>query len=111
MQPCRTAAPLKYHEGHDFIGSLYVPASGEKAWGALRAIEPLTGEKLGVQVHIAAMGRNPFNRSARSSSPEIPSNFIALDARKRARIYGTYSLARPSTRRPSRTCSTASNTW
>ena len=35
----------KYHEGHDFLGSFYVPASVEKASGALRALDPFTGEK------------------------------------------------------------------
>jgi alcohol dehydrogenase (cytochrome c) len=40
-----TNAPQKYHEGHDFLGSVYVPASGEKAWGALRAFDPFTGTK------------------------------------------------------------------
>ena len=40
-----SAAPQKYHEGHDFLGSIYVPASGEKGWGALRALDPFTGEK------------------------------------------------------------------
>ena len=40
-----SAAPQKYHEGHDFLGSVYVPASGEKAWGALRALDPFTGNK------------------------------------------------------------------
>jgi alcohol dehydrogenase (cytochrome c) len=40
-----TGAPQKYHEGHDFIGSVYVPAHGEKAWGALRAFDPITAEK------------------------------------------------------------------
>ncbi|HUA21779.1 MAG TPA: PQQ-dependent dehydrogenase, methanol/ethanol family [Bryobacteraceae bacterium] len=40
-----TSAPQKYHEGHDFIGSVYVQASGEQPSGALRAFDPLTGEK------------------------------------------------------------------
>ena len=40
-----TANPQKYHEGHDFIGSVYVPAKGEKTSGAMRALDPLTGEK------------------------------------------------------------------
>ena len=40
-----TGAPQKYHEGHDFLGSVYVPARGEKAWGAMRAFDPLSGEK------------------------------------------------------------------
>jgi alcohol dehydrogenase (cytochrome c) len=40
-----SAAPQKYHEGHDFLGSVYMPASGEKAGGALRALDPFTGER------------------------------------------------------------------
>ena len=40
-----SAAPQKYHVGHDFLGSIYVPASGQKASGALRALDPFTGEK------------------------------------------------------------------
>ncbi len=40
-----TAAPQKYHEGHDFLGSIYVPATGKRAWGALRALDPFTGQK------------------------------------------------------------------
>ncbi len=40
-----SAAPQKYHEGHDFIGSVYGPAKGEKTAGAMRALDPLTGEK------------------------------------------------------------------
>jgi alcohol dehydrogenase (cytochrome c) len=40
-----SGAPQKYHEGHDFIGSIYVPAKGEKTSGAMRALDPFTGEK------------------------------------------------------------------
>ena len=40
-----TGAPQKYHEGHDFIGSIYVPAKGEKTSGAMRALDPFTGQK------------------------------------------------------------------
>ena len=40
-----SAAPQKYHEGHDFIGSVYVPAKGEKTAGAMLALDPFTGEK------------------------------------------------------------------
>src|SRR5579863_5401464 len=40
-----SAAPQKYHEGHDFLGSIYVPATGEKTWGAMRALDPFTGEQ------------------------------------------------------------------
>lgn len=40
-----SAAPQKYHVGHDFIGSVYVPAKGEKASGAMLALDPISGEK------------------------------------------------------------------
>ena len=40
-----SGAPQKYHAGHDFLGSIYVPAKGEKASGAMRALDPFTGEK------------------------------------------------------------------
>jgi len=40
-----SAAPQKFHAGHDFLGSIYVPASGERGWGALRALDPFTGER------------------------------------------------------------------
>jgi alcohol dehydrogenase (cytochrome c) len=40
-----SGVPQKYHEGHDFLGSIYVPAKGEKTAGAMRAFDPFTGEK------------------------------------------------------------------
>lgn len=40
-----SGAPQKYHEGHDFIGSVYVPAKGERTSGAMTALDPITGEK------------------------------------------------------------------
>lgn len=40
-----TGAPQKYHEGHDFLGSIYVPAPGERGGGALKAFDPFTGEE------------------------------------------------------------------
>jgi alcohol dehydrogenase (cytochrome c) len=40
-----SGAPQRYHAGHDFIGSIYVPAKGERSVGAIEAIDPFTGEK------------------------------------------------------------------
>jgi alcohol dehydrogenase (cytochrome c) len=39
-----TDAPQKYRAGHDFLGSVYVPDPVARPTGALKAIDPLTGE-------------------------------------------------------------------
>jgi alcohol dehydrogenase (cytochrome c) len=39
-----SAAPQPFHPGHPYLGSVYYKPSAEKAWGALRAIDPFTGE-------------------------------------------------------------------
>jgi alcohol dehydrogenase (cytochrome c) len=39
-----TKAPQKYRAGHDFLGSVYVPDPIERPRGAVKAIDPLTGE-------------------------------------------------------------------
>jgi len=76
-----TNAPQKYHEGHDFLGSVYVPASGEKAWGALRAFDPFTGEKKWEFKYFT-----PPNGGALSTAGGVvfagdsDGNFVALDA-------------------------------
>jgi alcohol dehydrogenase (cytochrome c) len=77
-----TSAPQKYHEGHDFLGSVYVPASGEKAWGALRAFDPFTGEKKWEFKYFT-----PPNGGCLSTAGGVvfagdsDGNFLALDAR------------------------------
>ena len=77
-----TNAPQKYHEGHDFLGSVYVPASGEKAWGALRAFDPFTGQRKWEFKYFT-----PPNGGALSTAGGVvfagdsDGNFVALDAR------------------------------
>jgi alcohol dehydrogenase (cytochrome c) len=77
-----TSAPQKYHEGHDFIGSVYVQASGEKAWGALRAFDPFTGEKKWEFPYFT-----PPNGGCLSTAGGLvfagdsDGNFVAVDAR------------------------------
>jgi alcohol dehydrogenase (cytochrome c) len=39
-----TAAKQEFRPGRTYLGSVYVPASNERAWGALRAIDPDNGE-------------------------------------------------------------------
>jgi alcohol dehydrogenase (cytochrome c) len=76
-----SAAPQQYHEGHDFLGSVYVPASGEKAGGALRALDPFTGERKWEFKYAS-----PPNGGVLSTAGGVvfagdsEGNFIALDA-------------------------------
>jgi alcohol dehydrogenase (cytochrome c) len=39
-----TAAPQELHPGHPYVGSTYFKPVGEPSWGALRALDPLTGK-------------------------------------------------------------------
>jgi alcohol dehydrogenase (cytochrome c) len=41
-----TAAPQPYAEGQRFVGSAGIPVRGERGWGAVRAFDPHTGEKV-----------------------------------------------------------------
>jgi len=46
MEQCHKyfSSPQSYRDGHYFFGSAFQPQPGEKGWGALRAIDPRTGE-------------------------------------------------------------------
>jgi alcohol dehydrogenase (cytochrome c) len=39
-----TALPQPFHPGHPYIGSVYYKPVDDKPWGALRALDPTTGE-------------------------------------------------------------------
>jgi alcohol dehydrogenase (cytochrome c) len=39
-----TAKSQPFHEGHAYLGSTYYKPVGQPAWGALRALDPLTGK-------------------------------------------------------------------
>jgi alcohol dehydrogenase (cytochrome c) len=77
-----TGAPQKYHEGHDFLGSIYVPAKGERGGGALKAFDPFTGEKKWEFGYFS-----PPNGGVVSTAGGVvfagdsEGNFIAFDAR------------------------------
>jgi alcohol dehydrogenase (cytochrome c) len=76
-----TNAPQKYRAGHDFLGSVYVPDPVERPRGALKAIDPLTGEIKWEFPYFS----NP-NGGALSTAGGVvfagdsDGNFIALDA-------------------------------
>jgi alcohol dehydrogenase (cytochrome c) len=76
-----TAGPQKYHEGHDFLGSIYVPASGERAWGALRAIDPLTGKRMWEFKYSSPPWGGALSTAGKVVfAGDAEGNFIALDA-------------------------------
>jgi alcohol dehydrogenase (cytochrome c) len=39
-----TGIPQPFHPGHPYLGSVYYKPADERAWGALRAIDPATGQ-------------------------------------------------------------------
>jgi alcohol dehydrogenase (cytochrome c) len=77
-----TSAPQKYRAGHDFLGSVYVPDPVMRPTGALKALDPLTGELKWEFPYFS----NP-NGGALSSAGGVvfagdsDGNFIVLDAR------------------------------
>ena len=77
-----TSSPQQYRAGHDFLGSVYVPDSVERPKGALKALDPMTGEKKWEFPYFS----NP-NGGALSTAGNVvfagdsDGNFIALDAR------------------------------
>jgi alcohol dehydrogenase (cytochrome c) len=77
-----TAAPQKYRQGHVFVGSAYVGTKGEKAWGALRAFDPLTAEKKWEFKYVSP----PYGGALSTAggivfAGDSEGNFIAFDAR------------------------------
>jgi alcohol dehydrogenase (cytochrome c) len=77
-----TSAPQTYREGHDFLGSVYVPDPVTRPTGALKALDPSTGAEKWEFKYFS----NP-NGGALSTAGELvfagdsDGNFIALDAR------------------------------
>ena len=77
-----TSAPQKYRAGHDFLGSVYVPDPVERPRGALKALDPLSGEVKWEFPYFS----NP-NGGALSTAGGLvfagdsDGNFIALDAK------------------------------
>jgi alcohol dehydrogenase (cytochrome c) len=77
-----TAASQKYHEGHDFLGSVYVPVKNEKTSGAMRAFDPLTGEKKWEFKYFSPpWGGALSTAGGLVFGGDAEGNFIAFDAR------------------------------
>ncbi len=76
-----SSAP-KFREGHIFWGSTYGPVSDEKDWGALRALDPRTGEiKWEFKYYSAPNAGVVSTAGGLVFAGDNEGNLIALDAR------------------------------
>jgi alcohol dehydrogenase (cytochrome c) len=77
-----TGASQKYRPGHDFLGSIYVPAPTERPSGALEALDPLTGARQwGFKYFSTPWGGALSTGGVVVFAGDADGNFIALDAR------------------------------
>jgi alcohol dehydrogenase (cytochrome c) len=77
-----TSAPQPYREGHDFLGSVYVPDPVIRPTGALKALDPITGaEKWSFPYFSNPNGGALSTAGGVVFAGESDGNFIALDAR------------------------------
>ncbi len=77
-----TGASQKYRPGHDFLGSIYVPAPSERPSGALTALDPLTGEKQWEFKYFSTPWGGALSTAGGVVfAGDADGNFIALDAR------------------------------
>ncbi|HXH68656.1 MAG TPA: PQQ-dependent dehydrogenase, methanol/ethanol family [Candidatus Limnocylindrales bacterium] len=73
--------PQQYVAGRLFLGSMYVPATKEKDWGAVRAIDPKTGEvRWEYKEFSATWAGNLSTAGHLVFTGDLEGNFIALDA-------------------------------
>jgi alcohol dehydrogenase (cytochrome c) len=78
-----STAPQENEPGHAYYGSAYFPAAdAEPYWGALRAIDPLTGEKRWEFRHITPSWSGVLSTAGGLVfTGDSEGNFIALDAK------------------------------
>jgi alcohol dehydrogenase (cytochrome c) len=77
-----TGAPQEYRPGHDFLGSVYVPAPHERPSGTLKALDPLTGaQKWEFKYFSTPEGGALSTAGNVVFAGDADGNFIALDAR------------------------------
>ncbi len=77
-----STAPQPYEEGHAFYGSAYFPNDdAQPFWGALRAIDPETGEKKWEFKHVSPTWAGVLSTAGGLVfTADAEGNFIALDA-------------------------------
>jgi len=77
-----TAEPQSFVPGHAYLGSMYLPASGEKDRGALKAIDPKTGEVRWQFDHFSAPWAGTLATAGGVVfAGDVEGNLIAFDAR------------------------------
>jgi alcohol dehydrogenase (cytochrome c) len=77
-----TSAPQTYREGHDFLGSVYVPDPIVRPTGSLKALDPSTGaEKWKFKYFSNPNGGALSTAGGLVFAGESDGNFVALDAR------------------------------
>ncbi|MBZ5541397.1 MAG: PQQ-dependent dehydrogenase, methanol/ethanol family [Acidobacteriia bacterium] len=77
-----TAEPQALVPGHAYLGSMYIPASGEKDRGALQAIDPKTGEVRWQFDHFSAPWAGTLaTAGGLVFAGDVEGNLIAFDAR------------------------------
>jgi alcohol dehydrogenase (cytochrome c) len=77
-----TVSKQNFHPGRVFLGSNYVMEAEEKDWGALRALDPHTGEmKWEFRHHSAPWGGTLATAGGLVFAGDIEGNLIAVDAR------------------------------
>jgi len=77
-----TAAPQPFHPGHPYIGSVYFKPVEEKAWGALRAIDPKTGNVQWEFKYVSPSWTGTLSTAGGLVfSADMEGNLIAFDAR------------------------------
>jgi alcohol dehydrogenase (cytochrome c) len=78
-----STAPQENEPGHAYYGSAYFPApDAEPYWGALRAIDPLTGKKQWEFKHVTPSWSGVLSTAGGLVfTGDSEGNFIALDAR------------------------------
>ena len=73
--------PQQYVAGRLFLGSMYVPTTKEKDWGAVRAIDPKTGEiRWEYKEFSATWAGNLSTAGHLVFTGDLEGNLIALDA-------------------------------
>ncbi|HYL10106.1 MAG TPA: PQQ-dependent dehydrogenase, methanol/ethanol family [Candidatus Acidoferrales bacterium] len=77
-----TVERQEYQAGRAYLGSTYYPAANEKDWGALRAIDPRTGEIKWEFKHFSAPWAGTLaTAGGLVFAGDIEGNLIAFDAR------------------------------
>jgi alcohol dehydrogenase (cytochrome c) len=78
-----TAAPQPFHPGRPYIGSVYFKPDDQPAWGALRALDPATGQMRWEFKYLAPSWSGALSTAGGLVfAGDMEGNLVAYDARK-----------------------------